>query len=129
MKTIEEGKRYFSVDIEEWMITELNLGKATLFVFALIYGMCERSHLKFYANQQYIMDALHLSKGTVNSSLKALTEKGYLIKVEESQNGFIKKYSYKVNIEKIDTYVDKKGREYNLPHKKSPSTKIINEPV
>ena len=82
------------------MVTELKLNGNNLIIFALIYGFCKDGAHKFNGSIDYICRWTNLSRPTVISTLKTLTECGYINKEEQTLNN-IKTCSYTTNYEKL----------------------------
>ena len=68
------------------MVSELKLSGNNLIVFALIYGFSKDNVHKFNGSIDYICKWTNLSRPTVISTLKTLTECGYLNKEEQVVN-------------------------------------------
>lgn len=68
------------VVIQGWMCNELNLKGNDLLVFALIYGFCQDGKSMYSGGRKYIAETFNISLRTVDGTLKALTERGYIVK-------------------------------------------------
>lgn len=73
--------------VSGWMITELKLKGNELLIYAIIYGFSQAENQTFKGSLQYLADWTNSTKQGVLKSLKALTEKGYIIKNENIING------------------------------------------
>ena len=92
---------YFAV--EAWMRTKLNLKGNHLLIFALIYGFTVNSaEQKFYGSQEYIQEWFGITPTTVIKILRELTKAELLMKTSGTKLGFVSKYVYTANLEKIE---------------------------
>lgn len=89
--------------IQGWMITDLKLSGNELLCYALIYGFCQDGETKYAGSSSYICEWLSCSKKTALTTLKALTDKGYIIKYEKVING-VKLCDYAVNFDLVPDY-------------------------
>lgn len=87
--------------IQAPMVTELKLSGNNLIIFALIHGFCRDGKHEFHGSIDYICKWTNLTRPTVISTLKALTESGLLTKSENVVNN-VKMCSYSSN---YDTFV------------------------
>ena len=74
------------IQIQGWMINELELKSNELIVYALIYGFCQDGESEFTGSINYICKALRCSRPTAINVLKNLVEKGFLVKRQETVN-------------------------------------------
>lgn len=82
------------------MVSVLKLSGNNLIIFALIHGFTKDGIHKFEGSIDYICKWTNLSKPTVITVLKTLTESGYLIKEELIQNN-VKYCKYTTNYEQL----------------------------
>ena len=95
--------------IEGWMVNVLKLKGNELTVFALIHTYTQQ-YPWFECSQGYMADATGVSKTSVNSTLKKLVEKKFLIKVDFIAPMTNSKYcKYRVNEQYIDSLI------YDIP--------------
>lgn len=87
------------ITIQGWMVTDLFLKGNELLIYAIIYGFSQTDNQVFTGSLQYLADWTSTSKQTVITSLKALIEKGYIVKSEKTVNGvkFCEYYSNFLN--------------------------------
>jgi predicted transcriptional regulator len=71
------------VTYKGWMINELQLEKAELFVYATIYGYTKFGKGEFKGTIRYLCECTTSSRATVFRALTALQNKGYIEKIEE----------------------------------------------
>lgn len=102
---MNQSKTY--INIQGWMISELELKANDLVLYAIIYGFSQDGRSEFYGSLSYIQKMLNISRNTVIRSLKRLTQKGFVIKTNESR--------YKA-------VINNNGGE-NKPTKQNPTTK------
>lgn len=74
------------VVIQGWMITELNLKGNELLIYACIYGFSQKENQVFNGSLQYLSDWTNLSKRNVIERLKALIDRGLIVKTENYVN-------------------------------------------
>lgn len=75
------------VVIQGWMITELDLKGNELLIYACIYGFTQKENQSFHGSLQYLSDWTNLSKRNVIERIKALIDKGLIVKNERTING------------------------------------------
>lgn len=80
-----KDETYFQVS--GWMVNRLGLKGAALNVYAIIYGFSQDGESWFSGSLKYLMDFTNASRRTIISTLKDLTEKGYLVKRESLVDG------------------------------------------
>ena len=74
------------INIQGWMVTELNLKGNELIIYACIYGFSQAEGQAFSGRLKYLADWTNSTKYGVTKCLKALIEKGYIVKDEEYIN-------------------------------------------
>ena len=79
--------------IYNWMRDELKLAGTELDCYAVIYSLSQSDN-RYIAGVKRLMELLHKSEPTIIAALKALTEKGLVIKEPVMVNN-IKRYYYK----------------------------------
>lgn len=72
------------IQIQGWMINELNLKGNELMLYAVIYGFSQDGQSKYFGSQRYIAKALKISLPTVNHLITKLLEKKLIKLSEES---------------------------------------------
>lgn len=80
-------KRENYIVIQGWMLTDLGLKGNELLIYACIYGFSQAENQTFSGSLQYLADWTNSTKQGVIKCLKALVEKGYLVKKENTING------------------------------------------
>ena len=88
------------INIQGWMITDLNLKGNDLFIYAIIYRFTQDGQQWFEGSRQYLADWCNSTKRGISKNLDSLTEKGYIIKEEQVINN-VKFCKYKANLEKL----------------------------
>ena len=123
------------VQIQSWMISDLELKGNHLFAYALIYGFSQDGQSKFTGSINYVCKWLNCSRNTAIKVLKDLTSKNLLKKEQETINNVTyNKYSAKVpntGSAGIEPPVQKKiegSAEINSPgsSETAPNNTIIN---
>jgi hypothetical protein len=79
------------INIQGWMINELNLKGNELVLYSIIYGFSQDDKSEFFGSLSYIEELLKLSRPTVISILNKLSSKGLIIKTTESHYKVVKK--------------------------------------
>ena len=74
------------VNIQGWMINQLNLSGNDLIVYAVIYGMSQDGESEFNGSLQYLADWCNCTKRGIQKNLNNLIEKGYITKFETYKN-------------------------------------------
>jgi len=82
------------MNIQGWMVNELELKGNELMVYAIIYGFTQDEKSWFTGSATYLSNWTSTSKNTIYTALKKLTEKGYIIKenVQTDNNMTLVKY-------------------------------------
>lgn len=76
--------------INGWMINRLRLKGVSLSAYAIIYGFSQDGENEFTGSLQYLCDFCGgVSKPTIIKALKELTEKGIIIRREETINNIL----------------------------------------
>jgi len=68
------------INIQGWMINELELSGNELFIYALIYGFSQDGKTKYRGSISYIQNALKISNRSVIDNINKLIEKGLITK-------------------------------------------------
>ena len=89
------------VNIQGWMLSDLNLKGTDLLVYAIIYGFCQVEGHCFHGSLKYLQEWTNCTKPCVIGALNNLVESGLLIK---ETSGFGQPNKYYVN--KIYQYED-----------------------
>ena len=94
------------INIQGWMVTELNLKGNELIIYACIYGFSQAEGQAFGGRLKYLADWTNSTKYGVTKCLKSLIEKGYIVKDEEYINN-VKYCKYRtVNPDEVCNKVD-----------------------
>ena len=80
--------------VSGWMLNRLKLKGITLQVYSIIYGFSQDGESWFSGSLKYLSDFTNATTRTIISTLKDLTEKGYLVKRENLEEG-VKFCSYR----------------------------------
>lgn len=74
------------IQIQGWMVTELNLKGNELLVYALIYGFTQDGKNRYSVSINYISEWLSSTRQTVINTINSLEEKKLIIKEQETVN-------------------------------------------
>ena len=74
------------INVQGWMINELNLSGNSLLVYAIIYGFSQDGQSTFSGSLQYLADWCNATKQGIQKNLKELQDKGYIEKKEIFRN-------------------------------------------
>ena len=87
------------ITIQSFMIKDLKLKGNELLTYAIIYGFSQNGESKFTGSLQYIADWTNSTKQGVMKNLKALVEKGLIVKTDIYENGvkFVKYHATEFN--------------------------------
>ena len=87
------------INIQGWMVTELNLKGNELLIYAIIYGFSQLEGQTYDGGLQYLADWTNSTKQGVIKNLKSLIDKGLINKKESVLNNikFCEYYSTKFN--------------------------------
>lgn len=113
------------------MVSKLKLKGNDLLVFSLIHGFTQDGVQKFNGSAKYICEWTGLTKPSVYSILKKLTEKGYIEKTESVYNNvkFCEyKSLYELAVERVDKKTDTQSKNFTTPSKETlppPSKKTL----
>ena len=77
-----DNKNY--IQIQGWMINELNLKGNELLLYAIIYGFSQDGEGRFYGSLSYLEDLLRVSRKTAIASIKSLIKKRLIKRSSES---------------------------------------------
>lgn len=75
------------INIQGWMVNKLKLKSNELLIFAIIFGFSQDNESEFNGSIKYLQNCLGLSKNTVITVLKSLTNKGFILKNENLLKG------------------------------------------
>lgn len=75
------------VNIQSFMVTDLNLKGNELLIYAIIYGFSQTDDTSFTGGLQYLADWTNSTKQGVIKNLKSLLEKGFITKTENRVGG------------------------------------------
>ena len=84
------------LNIQGWMVHNLELKGNELLAYALIYGFSQDNETEFTGSVNYICTWLNCSKSTVLRTMNALVKRGLIIKEVELKNNLTFNH-YKVN--------------------------------
>ena len=87
-----KNESYYSV--QGWMVNDLELKGTQLHIYAIIYGFSQTDDQYFTGSQQYLADWTNSTTRGVRKMLKALVEKGLLVKRDKVINN-VKYCEYK----------------------------------
>jgi len=100
------------IQIQGWMVSELNLSGNQLITYALIYGFSQDGNSEFTGSINYLCRWLGCSRPTAIKALKELTELNLVDKVQVENNNIVfNKYSANI----IDLNNDSRGSKETLP--------------
>ena len=88
------------LNIQGWMVQDLELKGNELLAYALIYGFSQDNETEFTGSVNYICTWLNCSKSTVLRTMSTLVKRGLIIKEIELKNNLTFNH-YKVNFNKI----------------------------
>jgi len=91
----QEKKEYY-INIQSWMIQDLELSGNELNLYAMIHGYSQNGEGEYYGSQRYISKALLISLPTANSLINKLVNKGLVRKTSESHYVALKKLKHPV---------------------------------
>ena len=122
------------INIQGWMVTKLGLKGNELLIYAIIYGFSQTEDQTFNGSLQYLADWTNSTKQGVTKNLKALVEKGYIIKEDKYINN-VKFCEYYAT--KLDTVYNKVAQgiqqsltgyttKFNTPMQQSLTNNINN---
>ena len=75
------------INIQGWMITDLELKGNELLIYAIIYGFSQAESQTFGGGLKYLADWTNSTKRSVMNCLQSLIDKGHIGKVEKIING------------------------------------------
>jgi len=86
-----------------WMLNVLELKSNELIVFAIVYSFSQDGESEFTGSLKFLQDFANINHQTAVTTLKKLTDKGYITRREYYMEGsMIKRVAYKTNFEVID---------------------------
>ena len=120
------------VNIQGWMINELNLKGNELIIYALIYGFTKDGVSEFIGSRQYMADWTNTSVRSVQNVVNSLVDKGMIEKNNHiNKYGSLETSGYKaINVPKLssekNSLVEKKVHE-GSEKSSSPLEKKVHE--
>ena len=84
--------------IQDWMITALHLKGCELLVYAVVFGYSQKGAGCYFGSAAALAEALGVSRQTIVSTFKSLTERGLLIKTDDYHAG-VHTCAYAVNLD------------------------------
>ena len=120
------------VNIQGWMINELNLKGNELIIYALIYGFTKDGVSEFRGSRQYMADWANTSVRSVQNVVNSLVDKGMIEKNNHiNKYGSLETSGYKaINVPKLssekNSLVEKKVHE-GSEKSSSPLEKKVHE--
>lgn len=108
------------IQIQGWMVRELELKGNELLIYAIIYGFSQDGISQYKGGLQYLADWTNSTKQGCIRNLKSLLEKQLIFKDEKELNN-IKFCNYYCNIEKVNTI-----KQSLIPIKQSLTNNIYN---
>lgn len=86
-----------------WMLNVLELKSNELIVFAIVYSFSQDEESEFTGSLKYLEDFANINHQTAITTLKKLTDKGFIIRREYyMKDSLIKRVAYKANFDLID---------------------------
>ena len=76
-------KNEYYINIQGWMIQDLELSGNELNVYAMIHGYSQNGEGAFYGSLRYLQKALRISYPTVIRTIIFLINKKYIVKTAE----------------------------------------------
>ena len=73
--------------IQDWMITALHLKGCELLVYAVVFGYSQKGAGCYFGSAAALAESLGVSRQTIVSTFKSLTERGLLIKTDDYHAG------------------------------------------
>ena len=101
------------INIQGWMINELNLKGNELVIYAIIYGFTQDGESEYHGSMRYISEALKITKGSVHDCIQKLLGKELIeVSTENSITGNRYKAVQKMNapVQKMNAPVQKSVR-------------------
>lgn len=84
--------------IQDWMITALHLKGCELLVYAVVFGYSQKGAGCYFGSAAALAETLGVSRQTIISTFKSLTERGLLIKTDDYHAG-VHTCAYAVNLD------------------------------
>ena len=84
--------------IQDWMITALHLKGCELLVYAVVFGYSQKGAGCYFGSAAALAETLGISRQTIVSTFKSLTERGLLIKTDDYHAG-VHTCAYAVNLD------------------------------
>ena len=89
--------------IQDWMITALHLKGCELLVYAVVYGFSQKGAGCYFGSAAALAETLGVSRQTIVSTFKSLTERGLLIKTDDYHAG-VHTCAYAVNLDLLNNF-------------------------
>ena len=86
-KQMAEIKAENYITVQGWMVSDLKLKGNELLIYAIIYGFSQDGETRFTGSLGYLAAWTNSTKQGVIKNLKALVEKGFIIKTDKIING------------------------------------------
>lgn len=86
------------INIQSWMVSELNLKGNELMIYAIIYGFCQDKESRFKGGRSYLAKWTNSTIRGVQNNLNSLIEKGMISKHEKTINGIKVCDYYPINL-------------------------------
>ena len=115
------------VNIQGWMVTDLNLKGNNLLVYAIIYSFSQDGESRFSGGLQYLADWCNCTKQGIQKNLKNLLELGLIEKFDKEVNG-IKYCEYSCIVCNKVVYPMQQScisNKTNNTYKENSSTKVL----
>lgn len=86
------------INIQSWMVSELNLKGNELMIYAIIYGFCQDKESRFKGGRSYLAKWTNSTIRGVQKNLNSLLEKRMISKDEKTVNGIRVCDYYPINL-------------------------------
>ena len=116
------------INIQGWMVNELQLKDTELIIYAIVYGFSQDGESKFIGSLTYLEGCTNKSKSSIKRALSSLVDKSILIKHSETKNN-ITFNSYKHNKQKLKFDMNPRGQNEPASEvKMNPPTEVKMTP-
>lgn len=89
--------------IQDWMITALHLKGCELLVYAVVFGYSQKGAGCYFGSAAALAESLGVSRQTIVSTFKSLTERGLLIKTDDYHAG-VHTCAYSANLDLLKNF-------------------------